>query len=169
MRTTLCLVLMLVALGCAEGTGSSGGTMSLVSSEGDYVPELAMVDLVNRTRAEYKLPALNWNNSLARVAWGHSKDMFANRFFSHESPATGTMVDRVKRAGIRYRRVTENIHWASAPWTMEEHIRHAHVNLLNSPGHRKNILDRDVTDIGIGFYWKGRELFVTQLFARFPL
>ena len=123
-------------------------------------------ELANADRARAGLSTLTWDERAAEVARGHSKEMLATGVVSHVSPTTGTAADRVKRAGIATPLVLENLARAYSP---EE----AHQGLMNSPGHRANLLSADATHLGIGVSLgrlvAGRpELYVTQVFLRVP-
>ena len=118
---------------------------------------------VNKARAVAGLPALAYDEKLAGVARLHSQDMAANGFFAHISPTRGTLADRLKRAGIAAQKFTENL-------AANTDLQAAHDGLMNSPGHRKNILDDEVTRVGAGIVRQlTGQLLVTQVFARdFP-
>ncbi len=105
--------------------------------------EFKMVKLVNQERLERGLPPLKIDMELVRIARMKSQDMVTNGYFSHYSPTYGSPFNMLKKAGINYLYAGENI--AGAP-TVET----AHNALMNSPGHRKNILNPNYTHIGIG-------------------
>lgn len=121
--------------------------------------------LVNVDRARAGLPSLAWDARLADVARSHSADMLAHNFFGHVSPTTGSAADRVKRAQIDAMVIQENVARAATPGEAER-------GLMNSPGHRANILSKDATRLGVGIVATEaggqRELFVTQLFIKPP-
>jgi uncharacterized membrane protein required for colicin V production len=124
----------------------------------DPVAEQQLFDLVNEDRTQRGLGALVWDERLVPVARSHSEEMFRLKYFSHESPVAGSPFDRVRSAGITFTRAGENLAFAQS-------ITVAHRALMDSPGHRENILRPEFTRIGIGvinagFY--GR--MVTQLF-----
>lgn len=122
--------------------------------------ERIIFDMINRSRGEAGLAALEYDDDLARVARGHSEDMRDHRFFAHVSPTLGELGDRMARAGIKARRFTENI--ASNP-----DLAAAHRGLMESPGHRMNILDPDVTRVGVGIVrGEDKQLFVTENFMQ---
>lgn len=107
--------------------------------------ERQILDLVNVSRFRYKLPSLQWNEQAAKVARGHSRDMQANNFFDHISATTGSSpFDRLKQANILYSMAGENIA-AGYPDAIE-----AHESWMNSPGHRKNVLEKEFTQLGVG-------------------
>lgn len=105
--------------------------------------EQEMVRLVNEARAQNNLPALKVDTSLASVARTKSQDMMDNNYFSHNSPKYGSPFDMMKSFGIKYVQAGENI-------AGNQTVSAAHNALMNSPGHRKNILSPDFTHIGIG-------------------
>ena len=99
---------------------------------------------------------------LSKIARAHSEEMVRKRSVFHHSPTTGTPEDRVRRAQIKNSIIAENL--AQAP-TEEEAER----SLMDSPGHRRNILDPSLTQVGIGVATLmtpqgSRQLYITQLF-----
>jgi uncharacterized protein YkwD len=128
--------------------------------------ERRMLLLVNKDRAAAHLPALELDTRVADVARAHSREMRVTGVVGHVSATTGTAADRVKLGGIRTGLVLENIARAYG-------IGEAEAGLMNSPGHRANLMSRAATHIGIGIELgeevaNRRELFVTQLFIRIP-
>lgn len=112
------------------------------SGEAEDVAE-ALFRLLNQTRREAGLVPLEYHAGLAGVAEAHSRDMVENGFVGHTSPTTGDAPARVNRAGYRSGLVLENIGRGYSP-------REIHRGLLASPGHRANILNPDVTHVGVG-------------------
>jgi uncharacterized protein YkwD len=123
-----------------------------------------LLELINQDRERAKLPALAESDALARVARAHSVDMQTHGFIGHTSKTTGDAADRVKRAGIRTTLVLENIGRGYSP---EE----VHRGLMDSPGHRANLLSAEATDVGIGVVVAPEDqrtaYLVTEVFARF--
>ncbi len=105
--------------------------------------EMAMLDLVNAERTATGAPILVLDAELTAVARLHGIEMFTEGYFSHESPITGTPFDRLDARGISYRLAGENL--AFAP-----DVEQAHTGLMNSPGHRENILEPGYRRVGIG-------------------
>ena len=114
-----------------------------VSPEIDTAAEAEMLALVNDARAAAGLGALTLDQSLVGVAREHSSDMWARGFFSHVNPDGLDPFDRMKAAGIKFGWAGENL--AIAPTTGV-----AHGNLMDSPGHRENLLNPNFRQIGIG-------------------
>jgi uncharacterized protein YkwD len=122
--------------------------------------EKEMWALVNKDRAEHGLKPLGLDADLSAVARSHSKDMAKNGFFGHQSPTTGGIEDRYFRAGIAAARMSENV-------AMHGTIEGAQEGLMKSPGHRKNLLDPEVTLVGIGIFRDPEgQLYITQNFLR---
>lgn len=137
-----------------------------VSVEDPDAAEKTLLSKLNAERAGLGLAPLQWDPAVARVARGHSYDMHATGNVGHVSLTTGSAADRVRRAGIQTGLVMENVARAYA-------VSEAHDALLNSPGHRANMLSPQATHVGIGVVLGARvggrrELFVTQLFTRVP-
>jgi uncharacterized protein YkwD len=124
----------------------------------DPIAERQLFDLLNEERVQRGLDALVSDERLVPVARAHSEEMFRLKYFSHESPVTGTPFDRLKAAGITFSRAGENLAYAQA-------VSVAHRALMQSPGHRENILRPEFTRIGIGVINAGAYgRMVTQLF-----
>ncbi|MGQ9532731.1 MAG: CAP domain-containing protein [Desulfotomaculales bacterium] len=105
--------------------------------------EARMLALVNQARAESGLAPLTADPDLVRLARLKARDMVERGYFGHQSPTYGSPFDMLRSAGISYRYAGENL--AGAP-----DVETAHNNLMASPGHRANILNRNYTRVGIG-------------------
>ena len=105
--------------------------------------EAAMLALVNEERSAAGLSVLVPDAELSAVARLHGIEMFKEGYFSHQSPTTGSPFDRLDAHGIHYLMAGENL--ALAP-----HVEQAHDGLMNSPGHRANILEPGYRRVGIG-------------------
>lgn len=105
--------------------------------------EQQMLKLVNDARAQNNLPALKVDMQLCNVARIKSQDMIDNNYFSHSSPKYGSPFDMMKSFGVNFVQAGENI-------AGNQNVQNAENALMNSPGHRKNILSPDFTHIGIG-------------------
>jgi len=128
--------------------------------------EKRLLALLNRDRAAANLPALVWDDHVAQVAHAHSEEMRTTKVVAHISPTTGSAADRVRAAGIKTAVVLENVARAYG-------VGEAHAGLMNSPGHRANIMSATATHVGIGVVLGDevsgrREMFVTQVFIRVP-
>ncbi|MDR1564264.1 MAG: SafA/ExsA family spore coat assembly protein [Oscillospiraceae bacterium] len=117
--------------------------------------------LVNNERAKQGLPALTYNWQAARVARIKSEDMIQNNYFAHESPVYGSPFKMMESFGIKFSAAAENIAYGQR--TPQEVMN----SWMNSPGHRANILSRNVTQIGVGCAKKANgTLYWTQEFLK---
>jgi uncharacterized protein YkwD/uncharacterized membrane protein required for colicin V production len=122
--------------------------------------EREMWSLVNAERTRRGIPPLKWDDRLMKVARGHSQDMFKRGYFSHYSPEGKTVADRVTAVGLKFTVVGENL--ALAPT-----LTIAHQGLMESPGHRANILNKEFTSVGIGaIVARPYGIMFTQAFAK---
>lgn len=109
----------------------------------DLASETEMIALVNKERTSRGLKALVFDSRLREIARAHSGDMFQRGYFSHYSPEGKTVADRALAAGIDFLVIGENLAYAPT-------LTLAHNGLMNSEGHRANILSTDYGKIGIG-------------------
>jgi uncharacterized protein YkwD len=120
--------------------------------------EKQMLDLVNQERQAAGLNPLAPDPELTQVARAHSTDMFARGYFAHDTPEGLSPFDRMNKAGVRFLTAGENL--ALAPT-----LSLAHTGLMNSPGHRANILRPQFGRVGIGVMDGGmRGLMISQEF-----
>jgi len=109
----------------------------------DTQAEDYMLTLVNKERASRGIVPLVMDDKLRLLARSHAKDMFARGYFSHFTPEGLDPFMRMQQANITYTTAGENL--ALAPNTDL-----AMQGLMNSPGHRANILSPNFGKIGIG-------------------
>ena len=105
--------------------------------------EREMLSLVNKERTKRKLKPVVWDGRLAEVARRHSRDMLNENYFAHQSPKGEDLGDRLRKGRIFYLMAGENL--AFAP-----NLAIAHRGLMNSPGHRANILRPPFRRLGVG-------------------
>ena len=109
----------------------------------DPASEAAMIGLVNQERMQRGLQPLVMDEELRAVAREHSAEMLRLGYFSHTSPVSGSPSDRLLLAGVRYLVSGENLAYAPT-------VEIAHEGLMQSAGHRENILTAEYTRVGIG-------------------
>ncbi|MBP2179916.1 CAP domain-containing protein [Amycolatopsis magusensis] len=110
-----------------------------------------VVALVNQERAKAGCGAVGIDDRLVKSAQAHSDDMSARNYFSHTTPEGVTFDQRIKKAGYP-KPGAENI--AKGSTTAEQTM----TMWMNSEGHRRNILNCDLTKLGVGvatdgWYW----------------
>jgi uncharacterized protein YkwD len=130
------------------------------TDEAEPVPtvEGQMLELINAERVKEGLTPLELDEELTEVARAHSRDMFERGYFAHLTPEGITPFDRMKAAGVDYIIAGENLAHAAT-------LSVAHTGLMNSPGHRANILRPEFGRVGIGILDGGKYgLMITQNF-----
>ncbi len=111
---------------------------------------VAVLCLINRERANAGESALSASPQLAAAAAGHSADMVAQRYFSHDSLDGRSFIDRIRAAGWSTSgswTAGENIAWGSGSYGTPAQIV---TSWMNSPGHRANILNARFREAGVG-------------------
>jgi uncharacterized protein YkwD len=152
-----------VAVGVAPARDVPPAVTAAAERDAESVAR-ALEQLIARERARRGLPELALDARLSQVALLHSQDMSANHFVAHTSPSTGDATARVARAGLRPLVLLENIgrRYSAAD---------LHAGLMESPGHRANIVSRDVDRLGLGVVaeQEGERVafLATEVFARF--
>ncbi len=123
--------------------------------------EKRVVELVNQQREQAGLRAYRHNTKLSEVAREKSEDMRDNNYFSHQSPTYGSPFEMMDQFNIRYQAAGENI-------AQGQRSAEAVVNAwMDSPGHRRNILSNNFTEIGVGYAENEQgQPFWTQMFIR---
>jgi uncharacterized protein YkwD/uncharacterized membrane protein required for colicin V production len=112
-------------------------------AEVDPTTEEEMLQLVNRERTSRGLVALEMDPELRLLARTYANEMFRRGYFAHNTPEGLDPFDRMRAANIIFGLAGENL--ALAP-TLDV----AHNGLMNSPGHRANILKTQFRRAGIG-------------------
>jgi uncharacterized membrane protein required for colicin V production len=121
--------------------------------------ESGMIDLVNKERTSRGLGALQRNQTLTQIGREHSEDMFKRGYFAHNTPEGKNVADRALSRNYIYLIIGENLAYAPT-------LPLAHKGLMDSPGHRANILSPEFNKIGIGIMDGGvYGLMVTQVFS----
>lgn len=109
----------------------------------DETSETEMFKRVNEERTKKGIRVLAWDSEIAPVARAHATDMWERSYFSHVSPDGKDVGDRLDGAGVKYKFAGENL--AMAPT-----LTMAHNGLMNSEGHKANILEPEFSKVGIG-------------------
>ncbi|MDD3678954.1 MAG: CvpA family protein [Patescibacteria group bacterium] len=127
----------------SEETTDLGFKVSAEKLTVDEDSENKMLELVNLERTKRGLRPLKMDKDLLRLARAHSRDMFERGYFAHVNPDGLDPFDRMREFEIPFKVAGENL--ALAP-----NVNLAHEGLMNSPGHRANILTAEFGLVGIG-------------------
>lgn len=104
--------------------------------------ERQLFELLNHERTSRGLAELRWDDALFKAARQHALMMLNLNTMEHQLPGESGLEERLAAAGARFTLISENIAVGPSPSTI-------HDGWMNSPGHRKNILDARVTAVGI--------------------
>ena len=130
---------------------------------------------INHIRLKRGLSELEYSKELDRIASFHSKQMSKNNFFSHTTPEGQKITDRYDRFGVSCFTSAENIY--QTYWnenvegvgfvdTRKKLADSVVEGWMNSPGHRKNILLKNIESEGIGIYKNSEDrVYITQNFC----
>ena len=143
-RSLCCAVLVLAALAAAP---LAGGATS--ATQRDARLEQGILKELNQLRAEHGLRALTPSRELQSAAAFQTRALLTQGLFDHDTAAGGTFTSRLRRfypvRGARSWSVGENLLWSSPTLDAPEAIR----LWLDSPPHRRNMLDPNWREVGI--------------------
>ena len=105
--------------------------------------EQELIDLVNKARQKQGLQPLKTNYKLMEIARIKAEDMVKNDYFKHESPLYGSPFEMMRAKGIKYFSAGENIAEAKT-------VNKGFQELMKSPEHKENILEKGYDEIGVG-------------------
>jgi uncharacterized protein YkwD len=158
-RAAVLVISVLVAVIAAVGASTADPAVAQ-AEDGGYVKscgggkiflsatEKETFALHNQIRRDRGIRILCLHPKLQKAARAHSRDMIERIYFSHDTKGRNeNFAERIKRYGYNYRKVGENIAWGSGSSGAPRSIMNA---WMNSPDHRRNILNRDFRQIGIG-------------------
>lgn len=123
----------------------------------------------NQVRAKKSKKSLRKNPTLANLAKTHSQDMLTRNYLSHVNPEGKTVLNRIDpKTGRPKTHVGENIHYIESGgglWDGEAISEWMISDWLRSRSHRKNLLSKQFTQIGLGCASNGKKIYCTQVFA----
>lgn len=120
--------------------------------------EARAAELLAADRARFERPTLLRDPALDAIARAHAEDMRAHDFVGHQSPRTGGPGDRLAAAGYQVIGLAENV-------AFNRNLGDAQSGLMRSLGHRRNLLSKELTHVGLGAASDGESWYLTQLFA----
>lgn len=106
--------------------------------------EYQLFDLTNTDRVNHDLPVLEWNEEVRETARKHSTDMAENQYFDHTNLQGQSPFDRMEADDISFTTAGENLAYGQFSSVF------AHRGLMNSEGHRENILQDNFAELGVG-------------------
>lgn len=129
-------------------------------------PEVAREEVlrrINALRAAHGVAPVQMDARVNAVAQAYSAQMAKENFFAHVAPDGRAVGERLREAGYGYKSAGENLGMAGGPLA-------AHFGLEHSPGHRKNLLEKRWTTVGIGLSEAtgqdgSRRVLLTQIFV----
>lgn len=130
--------------------------------------EAEIFERVNEERQSRGLTPLRLRPELLDTARIHSFDMAQEGFFAHEGEdgrGTAKRVGALDRTLV-FSEVRENIARFGGDLNYNDIGHLLHQGLMDSPGHRENILAPNVTHIAIGVARREKGAWVTQVFVR---
>jgi hypothetical protein len=153
LRQALGAFLVLVVLGVAVARAQDG--------KGQIEPAKAeqLFAMANEARSETGVGRLSWDPALAAAALKHCQRMVAEGPISHRYGGELDLAERAGASGAHFSLIEENIAVGPYPATI-------HQGWLESPGHRANLLNRDVDRVGVAVVASRGELFAVEDFAR---
>ncbi|WHY64136.1 CAP-associated domain-containing protein [Cytobacillus firmus] len=123
--------------------------------------EWQLFDITNAERVNHGVPVLEWDDTVKETARKHSSDMAENNYFDHTNLQGLSPFDRMQADEVSFMLAGENL--ASGQFSSI----FAHEGLMNSLGHRKNILRRDYEFLGVGvaFNSKSQPYYTENFYA----
>ena len=124
-----------------------------------------IIRYTNQARAKHRLPRLHRYVMLQSAAQGHSDWMAEHSRFSHRGHHGSSPHDRIKKTGFSEPATAENIYKFPSARDRKRLAKELVDGWMKSPGHRANILHRDLRFIGVGITERGGYVYATQNFG----
>jgi uncharacterized protein YkwD len=131
-----------------DGARTEGPIWHFTTAAAECDRACQVIVLTNQERAKVGCPPLSEDPRLTAAAETHSEDMALNDFFSHTGSGGSTFAERIEATGYEYTIAAENVAIgyptaarAVAAW------------MASTKGHRENILNCELTEIGVGYYY----------------
>lgn len=123
--------------------------------------EYQLFDLTNADRVNHNLTVLKWDDQVRETARKHSQDMADQNYFSHTNLEGLSPFDRMSKDHISFTMAGENLA------TGQFSSIFAHEGLMNSLGHRENILRPEYRNLGVGVAFNSKsQPYYTENFYR---
>lgn len=121
------------------------------------IAEKQIFDQLNQERQSAGLPALEWSEQAAQAARLHAQAMLENGQLSHQFLGEPSLAERIGATGARFTLAAENV-------ARTGYVEDVHPALMNSRGHRSNILSSAYNAAGIGVVERQGKIYVVQDF-----
>ena len=119
---------------------------------------------VNRVRKAHNLAPLEFSEELLDVARDYSRRMAEEGFFAHNDPAGRSVRERVARTNIRWHVIGENLAYSNG---YINPVAASMSGWMESPGHRRNILDPEWRQTAIGAWISANgTVYFTEIFIK---
>jgi cysteine-rich secretory family protein len=138
---------------------SGAASSSAAAASFDHGAEQRIFELLNQSRTQRGLPALEANAQLQEAARAHSQLMASRQKLSHQFRREEPVRDRLAATGLHFDADGENV-------GLHQTAEGAHEGFMHSPPHRANILNPGYNAVGIGVVARGGNIWVTEDFAR---
>ncbi len=125
----------------------------------DSAAEQHLLELANQRRREAGAPPLRMDAHLSDAARVHARLMVERQQLSHQFDGEPSLMPRLLDTGLRLDRVGENVAYNAS-------VEKAFDALMQSPPHRRNLLDPSYNSAGFAAFWSHRRIYVVQDFAR---
>lgn len=119
--------------------------------------EKQIFEQLNHARVANKLPELEWSDQAARAARLHTEALLKHESLSHQFAGEAPLLERIGATGVRFTVAAENV-------ARTDHMEDVHLALINSPGHRANMLSTRYNAVGIAVIEDRGKIYVTQDF-----
>ncbi|WP_210365810.1 CAP domain-containing protein [Bacillus sp. REN3] len=124
--------------------------------------EHQLFDITNASRVNHGLAVLKWDDAVKVTARKHSKDMADHQYFSHTNREGESPFERMAEDGIAFKIAGENLAYGQFSSIF------AHEGLMNSLGHRENILktEYELLGVGVAFGENGQPFFTENFYSK---
>ncbi|MEH7479852.1 CAP-associated domain-containing protein, partial [Neobacillus drentensis] len=124
--------------------------------------EYQLFDLTNAARVNHQLTVLTWDEHVRGTARKHSTDMAVHQYFDHTNLKGQSPFDRMKEDDISFHMAGENLAYGQFSSIF------AHEGLMNSLGHRENILrdGYEFLGVGVAFNDESQPYYTENFFAK---
>ena len=112
-----------------------------------------ILELGNAERIKLGLLPLKQNNQLSQLAALKAQDILDKNYFSHESPTYGSPFDMMRKFEVPYSYAGENL-------AINQSAEGAHKAWMDSPDHKRNILNPSYREMGIQLRPKGKDSYI---------